>query len=426
MIRPRARRLAAKYSAEAQPARLRRRDLHLRPATTTLRRGRQDRQDPLEVRGATSTRRSTPSAAAGTAAASALGDGMVFIGQLDGNFVALDQKTGKVVWRRRSRTSRTATASPPRRSTSTAGHHRHLGRRVRHPRPRHGARRQDRQGGLALLHDPWPGRDRPRYLAGRPTTPGSTAARRSGRRRRSTPSSGMIYFTTGNAVARHRRLRARGRQPVHRVDRRARRQDRRVQVALPAGPPRHLGLRRAEPDGALRRRGRTARPRKGIGEAGQDRLAVPARPRDRQAARPRSRRSRCRRTPYQQDRGDPALSRRTSRSSPHAVDDRQFNAIKAQIDKINEDPEQQPKLTVNRGEIFDPQEKDAVLVTAPDASGGTNWQPSSYNPNTGTSTSAARRARPATPPPTSRASSRASRTSARSSPSPASATTPGT
>lgn len=29
----------------------------------------------------------------------ALGDGMLFLGQLDGNFVALDQKTGKVVWK---------------------------------------------------------------------------------------------------------------------------------------------------------------------------------------------------------------------------------------------------------------------------------------------------------------------------------------
>jgi alcohol dehydrogenase (cytochrome c) len=69
--------------------------------------------------------------------------------------------------------------------------------------------------------------------------------------------------------------------------------------------------------------------------------------------------------------------------SPHEVDDRQFDAIKAQVDKINEDPKQKPKLKVNRGKIFDPQTKDAVLVTAPDATGGTNWQPSSYNPETG-------------------------------------------
>ena len=45
-----------------------------------------------------STRRTTSSAAAGRAAASGLGDGKVFVGQLDGKLVALDQKTGAVVW----------------------------------------------------------------------------------------------------------------------------------------------------------------------------------------------------------------------------------------------------------------------------------------------------------------------------------------
>ena len=60
------------------------------------------------------------------------------------------------------------------------------------------------------------------------------------------------------------------------------------------------------------------------------------------------------------------------------VTDEAFENIKKQIDTINE--KRDTPLEVERGSIFTPQEHEEVMVTAPDASGGTNWQPSSYNP----------------------------------------------
>ena len=70
----------------------------------------------------------------------ALGDGKVYIGQLDGKLVALDQKTGQVAWktqvaRWQDGYSITARAALRRRH----GDHRRLGRRVRHARQRHRA-----------------------------------------------------------------------------------------------------------------------------------------------------------------------------------------------------------------------------------------------------------------------------------------------
>ena len=50
----------------------------------------------------------------------AMGEGMLFLGQLDANMVALDMKTGKEVWKTRSRIGTTVTGSLARRSTMTA------------------------------------------------------------------------------------------------------------------------------------------------------------------------------------------------------------------------------------------------------------------------------------------------------------------
>jgi alcohol dehydrogenase (cytochrome c) len=62
------------------------------------------------------------------------------------------------------------------------------------------------------------------------------------------------------------------------------------------------------------------------------------------------------------------------------VTDSAFANIKKQIDVIN--AKGGKPLAVKRGKMFTPQEHDEVMVTAPDASGGTNWQPSSYNAKT--------------------------------------------
>ena len=115
-----------------------------------------------------------------------------------------------------------------------------------------GDRRRDRQAGLALLHDR-------RARASRAATPGRrheastcAAARRSGRRRpsiRSSASSTSRPATpapTGSAATARQ-------EPLRRLDRRARHEDRQDQVVLPGGPPRHLGLRRPEPGRPVRR-----------------------------------------------------------------------------------------------------------------------------------------------------------------------------
>ena len=97
----------------------------------------------------------------------ALGDGMVFIGQLDGQMVALDQTTGKVVWK--SEVDRLEDGQRHHRGAPVLRRHdlhRHHGRRVRRPRAADGAGREDRQGGVALLHDPRARRHRQRDLAG--------------------------------------------------------------------------------------------------------------------------------------------------------------------------------------------------------------------------------------------------------------------
>ena len=163
--------------------------------------------------------------------------------------------------------------------------HRPLRRRVRDPRPRHRLRRDDRQAALAVLHDPGPGRDRPRHVAadrrrveagGAPVwqTPSVD------------PKLGLLYFTTGNAGPGQQRQPARRQEPLRRVDGRARRaRPGKLQVGVPDGPPRHLGLRRAEPDDPLRREGQRqgrARHRRGR----EDRLGLPPEPRDGQAAVP--------------------------------------------------------------------------------------------------------------------------------------------
>ena len=222
----------------------------------------------------------------------ALGDGKVFIGQLDGKLVALDQKTGKVVWKTQVATGRTATRSPTRRSTTTAwsitgvsGGEFGIRGRVTAFDAKTGKevwRFYTIPGPGETGHDTWPQDSDAWKHGGAPVwqTPSVD------------PEARAALLLDRQRVARRRRQRARRRQPLHALDRRARREDRRVQVALPEGAPRHLGLRRAEPDGPLRRRdGRPdgarhrARPGRPAGST-----CSTARPASRCS---RSRRSRC-------------------------------------------------------------------------------------------------------------------------------------
>ena len=269
-----------------------------------------------------STPRSRPSCCGWTSRGVALGDGKVYAGQLDGKLVALDQTTGKVVWSRpgralagrlhdhggaallrrprhhglRGRASSASAAASKRSTRRTASS---SGRSTRSPAPANSATTRGR----------------------RTTTLWRTAARRSGRRRPSTPSSASstsppaIPGPDYNGGVRARR------QPVLGVDRRDRREDRQIPLALPASASRHLGLRRAESRRAVRldidgvmRKGARRRPSKtgwvyildrtnGKPLVGIDERPVPQEPRQATAAT----------QPYPRRRRVRAASRSTSR-----------------------------------------------------------------------------------------------------------------
>ena len=147
-------------------------------------------------------------------------------------------------------------------------------------------------------------------------TPTCTAARTVWQAPAIDPELGMMYFSTGQRRPGLRRLGAPWRQPVHRLDRRARLQDRPVQVALPGSPPRHLGLRRAQPDRAVRPD--VQRPdAQGHVRVRQDRLVLLPGPHQRPAA-DRHRREAGRAGAAPGHRGDPAVSRSATRSSTSA------------------------------------------------------------------------------------------------------------
>ena len=96
-----------------------------------------------------------------------LGD-TLFMGTIDAHLIALDAKNGKPLWNTtvgdRGVRLRGDACAADREGQSDRGHGR---RRVRHSRIYRGLRCQDRQGSLALLHDPRTGRARQRDLGRR-------------------------------------------------------------------------------------------------------------------------------------------------------------------------------------------------------------------------------------------------------------------
>ena len=132
---------------------------------------------------------------------------------------------------------------------------RHLRRRVRRAGPADRARRQVRRNPVALVHAPGARRARQRDLAARHRSFDA-------RRRHHLEHTGARSRPRARLL-RHRQLRsglrrldARGRQPLLRLDDGPEGEDRGVRLALPASAPRHLGLRRGQPGGPLRHRDR--------------------------------------------------------------------------------------------------------------------------------------------------------------------------
>ena len=127
-----------------------------------------------------------------------MGD-MLYMGTLDAKLVALDAKTGKVLWETQIADPETGLLRDDgagRRERQGAD--RHQRRRVRHPRLRQGVRRQRRQAAVDVLHHPREGprrrvggqrRDRPQHACA--TSPP---------RRRSCAKGGGFYQTLGGGV----------------------------------------------------------------------------------------------------------------------------------------------------------------------------------------------------------------------------------
>ncbi len=151
-----------------------------------------------------------------------LGDGKVFVGQLDGKLVALDQRTGKVAWSVQAERwqdglhdhERSALLRRPRRSRAS---------RAPSTACAAASKRSTRSNGklvVDVLHDPRPRRSRPRHVAAGQR---ALAARRrtglahAGRRSRAR----THLLLDRQSRARLQRRRARRRQPVLGVDRRA-------------------------------------------------------------------------------------------------------------------------------------------------------------------------------------------------------------
>ena len=127
-----------------------------------------------------------------------MGDGKIFVGQLDGKLVALDQQTGAVAWStqaERWQDGFSITAAPLYYDglvvTGFAGGG------SRHARATEGVRREERRARVDLLHDPGPGE------LGHDTWPQDNDSWKYGgaaiwQTPAVDPELGLIYFSTGN------------------------------------------------------------------------------------------------------------------------------------------------------------------------------------------------------------------------------------
>ncbi len=214
----------------------------------------------------------------------ALGDGKVFSGQLDGKLVALDHATGKVVWSVQAETNAdgfSITTAPLYYDglviTGFAGGDRAARGRVKAFDARTGKlvwTFYTIPGPGEFGHDTWPS-DNDTWKHGGAAIWQTPAV---------DPELGLVYFSTGNPGPDLNGSVRPGRQPVQRLDRRDRGEDRQIPLAFPAGASRPLGLRLAESRGAVRRAVRRP-PAQGHRRDRQDGLRLHPRSRDRQAAR---------------------------------------------------------------------------------------------------------------------------------------------
>ena len=283
----------------------------------------------------------------------------MFIGQLDGQLVALDRATGKVAWSiqaERWQDNFSITSAPLYVNgmviTGFAGADRGTRGRVK---------AYDAKDGRLVWtfytipgpgepgHDTWP-KDNDAWKYGGASVWQTPAV---------DPELGLLYFSTGNAGPGLQRRRPRRRQPVHRVDRRHRCRDRQVSLALPAGASRHLGLRRDQsrhPDG----RHVGGRVRKAIAEVSKTGWAYIL---DRQTGKPLI---------GIDERPVPQEPRQAT--APH----NRSRAATPSCRNIEIAPE--GFALVNDGRIFTPFVGKDPTIVKPGIWGGANWPPSAYDP----------------------------------------------
>ena len=253
--------------------------------------------------------------------------------------------------------------------------HGHLRRRVLDPRPRPGLGREDRQEVWRFYtsrprregHDTWPKDNDSWEHGGAPVwqTPAVD------------PELGLLYFSTGNASPDLDGSRRAGDNLFAASIVAARRQDGRVPLALPAGAPRHLGLRRAEPRRPLRRRDRrrgAQGARRGV-KTGWLYLL------DRETGKPL--------LPIEEKAVPQLAGQATAKTQPipsyppffsHEVTDEDVAEIQKLADANAKDGAAKPKVV--KGGIYTPF-GETITAIVPGPQGGTNWQPTSYNPETG-------------------------------------------
>ena len=212
-----------------------------------------------------------------------LGEGKVFVGQLDAKLVALDQKTGKVIWSVQAEdpVKGYVIASAPLYYdglviTGFAGSDMGTRGRIKAYDAKTGALKwtfYTVPGPGEFGHDTWPA-DSDVWKYGGAAIWQTPAL---------DPELGLIYFTTANPGPVLNGALRKGDNLFSRIDGCAGSEDRQVPLALPAGAPRHLGLRLAKSSDPLRGQLRRC-PAQGRSAGGQDRLGLHPRSRHRQAA----------------------------------------------------------------------------------------------------------------------------------------------
>ena len=224
-----------------------------------------------------------------------LGDGKVFVGQLDGKLVALDQRTGKVAWSvqaERWQEGFTITSAPLYYDglviTGFAGGEYGIRGRVKAFDANDGKlvwTFYTIPGPGEVGHDTWP-QDNELWQHGGASVWQTPAV---------DPELGLIYFSTGNPGPDFNGVARNGDNlfsaSIVAVDAKTGE----VPLALPAGASRHLGLRRPEPRRAVRPRA-TAVSAEGLAQAEQDGLGLHPRPHERHSRSSASTSGPCRRS----------------------------------------------------------------------------------------------------------------------------------